>query len=147
MPLRASVSIAVALILGMLAGAPAWAQVAGPKTLTVRLALAKKSEKDELPATLRDVAADLKRLGYNSATLLSSQALDTGKANARKIPIEGSFSVTVSVKPPEDGKVPVVVDWEKGKQHNRVSARVREPFISGGGAHKDGTLLLILTAR
>ncbi|MBE7558511.1 hypothetical protein HS125_06055 [bacterium] len=137
-----SLSLVAALLL-----AAATAEAADPTSLSIRLVLARKTDKPDIPGSLSDVAGDIRRLGYNAATVMSSASLDAGMENTHRIAIESGFSVSVAVKPAEEGKVPVVVAWEKGGKQNKVNARVREPFISGGGAYKDGTLLLILKAR
>ncbi len=134
------------LLLAVLLVAPGWVSAADPTSLSIRLVLARKADKPDLPASLADVAGDLKSLGYNAATVMQSTTVDVKQANTHKMTIESGFTVTVSSKPPEEEKVPVLVVWEKGGKQNKVNARVCKPFICGGGAYKDGTLFLILKA-
>jgi len=131
----------------LLAGPLAYADT----RIEARLILAEKKPEASLPGNCKDLAKDLKKLGFNSATLLKTLSFAARDKSAHKIAIERDFTVEMVPRPSENDKIPITIVWQKKKKKNSLVARIKPGddgrLMVGGGSYKDGSLFLVITAK
>ncbi len=129
--------------------APSVAQAAGKVKVKVQVVHATKKDK-KVDSRIGKVAKHLKRMGYTGLSLLGSEQLEISPKGKRTVTIAGGRKLTVAVISKDDKRVRlrVQIQGRKGKVvDTTVKVRRNGLFVVAGPRHKDGILVLPISAR
>ena len=152
-----SALLALSLSLGMaaprdaLAADPPQQEAAtGKATLTMPVVYATESHSNVDPR-LESVARYLKHLRYTGFELLDTQRVQLSPNGRQSFNIEGGRKVTLELLSRDDKRARVRVEIDAGKGTKLMDTTLwvnrNGTFIVAGPRHKDGILVLPLTAR
>ena len=129
---------------------PAGQQVASDKVQVQVMVVYATSAHDRVDSKLANLARYLNNLRYSGYELLQTQSLSVAKDGSETFNVEGGRKVPVTLLDRDDAKarMRVQISGSNGKLlDTTLSVNRNGTFIVAGPKHKDGILVLPLTAR